>query len=46
MPQYDLAIENYSKYGEFLNEEQDQAFNAVLDAVAEVMAMLAEESAA
>ena len=43
---YDLATDNYSKYGEFLNEEQDQAFNAVLDAVAEVIAVLTAELAA
>jgi len=42
----DLAMEHFGTNGEYLNAEQEAAFTTVLDAVAEMLASMSEESAA
>ncbi len=43
---YDLALEQFGTYGEYLNAEQEQAFTAVIDAIAEMLESIEEDSAA
>jgi len=42
----DLAMEHFGTNGEYLNAEQEAAFTTVMDAVAEMLASMSEESAA